>query len=177
MVLPGPPLSRRAQFIYWKSINDSMVAKISEAMSHYRKPSWFTRHVFNGFMALCTSLGVSVWGSRILRVKGRKTGDWHSTPVNLLSFDGSLFLVSPRGETQWVRNLRAMGSGELRLGRGKRLFRAAEIEDESKPPILRAYLSRWSFEVGLFFEGVNATSPEAELLRIAPHHPVFRVLE
>jgi deazaflavin-dependent oxidoreductase (nitroreductase family) len=146
-------------------------------MSRYRKPGWFTRHIFNGIVALATRLGISVWGSRVLRVKGRKTGNWHSTPVNLLTFDGSLYLVSPRGETQWVRNLRALGSGELALGRRKKPFRAIEIQNESKAPILRAYLRRWRVEVGIFFAGVSATSPEEEFQRIAPEHPVFHILQ
>jgi deazaflavin-dependent oxidoreductase (nitroreductase family) len=146
-------------------------------MSRYRKPGWFTKHIFNGIVALATRLGISVWGSRVLWVKGRKSGNWHSTPVNLLNFDDDLYLVSPRGETQWVRNLRAIGSGELALGQRRKPFRVIEIQNESKPPILRAYLRRWKFEVGIFFEGVSATSPEEEFQRIAPEHPVFRILQ
>ncbi len=146
-------------------------------MSRYRKPGWFTKHIFNGIVALATHLGISVWGSRVLLVKGRKTGNWHSTPVNLLNFDGNFYLIAPRGETQWVRNLRVMGSGELALGRHKKPFRAIEIQNESKPPILRAYLLRWKVEVGIFFEGVTAASSEEELQRIAPQHPVFRILQ
>lgn len=146
-------------------------------MSSYRKPGWFTKHIFNAIVALATRLGISVWGSRVLRVKGRKSGNWHSTPVNLLTFDGTLYLVSPRGETQWVRNLRAVGSGELVLGRRRKPFRAIEIQNESKAPILRAYLRRWKFEVGIFFAGVSATSSEEEFQRIAPEHPVFYILQ
>lgn len=160
---------------HWKSIYEPGHQIL--ALSRYRKPGWFTKHIFNGSVALSTRLGISVWGSRVLRVKGRKTGEWHSTPVNLLSFDGAFYLVAPRGETQWVRNLRAVGRGELAVGRRKRAFRAIEIQNESKPPILRAYLHRWKFEVGLFFEGVSADSPEEEFRRISPRHPVFRVLQ
>jgi deazaflavin-dependent oxidoreductase (nitroreductase family) len=144
-------------------------------MAHYRKPGWFTKHVFNGIVAGATRLGVSVWGSRVLRVKGRKTGQWRSTPVNLLTHEGCRYLVAPRGETQWARNLRATGSGELVLGRRAEAFRAVEVPDEDKPPVLRAYLKRWKAEVGAFFDGVGATSPDEELQRIARDHPVFRV--
>ena len=146
-------------------------------MSRYRRPGWFTKHVFNGMVALATRFGISVWGSRILRVKGRRTGNWHSTPVNLLDFQGGMYLVSPRGETQWVRNLRAIGSGELALGRSKKPFRAIEIQNENKSPILRAYLRRWKVEVGIFFAGVSATSSEEDFQRIAPEHPVFHILQ
>lgn len=112
-----------------------------------------------------------------MRVKGRKSGNWYSTPVNPLNFEGSLYIVSPRGTTQWVRNLRAVGGGELALGGRRKSFKAVEIQDEDKPPILRAYLRRWKFEVGIFFGGVGATSPEEEFRRIAPEHPVFRILQ
>ncbi len=146
------------------------------AMAHYRKPGWFTRHVFNGTVALATRLGLSVWGSRMLRVRGRTTGEWRSTPVNLLAIGSERYLVAPRGETQWVRNMRVAGGGELLLGRRAEVFTAAEVTDEDrKVEILRAYLRRWKAEVGVFFDGVSADSPESELRRIAPRHPVFRI--
>ena len=144
-------------------------------MAPYRKPGWFTRVVFNGLVDGMTRLGISVWGSRVLRVRGRTTGEWRSTPVNPLTHGGHRYLVAPRGETQWVRNLRAAGNGELRIGRHLEVFGAKELSDEEKPPVLRAYLKRWKAEVGIFFDGVDASSPEEELTRIAPGHPVFRL--
>jgi deazaflavin-dependent oxidoreductase (nitroreductase family) len=144
-------------------------------MAHYQKPGWFTKHVFNGIVALATRLGLSVWGSRVLRVRGRKSGEWRETPVNLLTIDGQRYLVAPRGETQWVRNIRVSGAGELRLGRKVEPIRVVELSDDEKPPILRAYLKRWKAEVGVFFEGVSADSPEDDVRRIAPKHPVFRI--
>ncbi|MFI5283175.1 MAG: nitroreductase/quinone reductase family protein [Candidatus Dormibacterales bacterium] len=144
-------------------------------MAYYRKPDWFTKHVFNPAVQLMTRAGISVWGSRILRVRGRKSGEWHSHPVNLLSFEGRQYLVAPRGLTQWVRNIRAAGGGELVLGRTARPFKAVEIPDEAKLRILRGYLKRWAFEVGMFFQGVGADSSDEDLMRIAPDHPVFRV--
>ena len=147
----------------------------SESESRYVRPGWFTQHVFNPIVALLTRAGVSVWGSRELRVRGRKTGEWRTTPVNLLTYEGNRYLVAPRGVTQWVRNLRAVGEGELRVGRRTEAFRATELPDEEKPPILRAYLERWKAEVGVFFGGVGADSSEEELRRISPDHPVFRI--
>ncbi len=142
---------------------------------HYVRPGWFTQHVFNPTVALLTRAGLSVWGSRELRVRGRTSGEWRSTPVNLLTHEGTRYLVAPRGQTQWVRNLRVAGTGELRVGRHLEAFRATEIADPEKVPILRAYLQRWKAEVGAFFDGVSAASPEDEVLRIAPDHPVFRL--
>ena len=127
-------------------------------------------------MALLTRQGVSVWGSRVLRVKGRTSGEWRSIPVNLLTFEGTRYLVAPRGETQWVRNMRVAGGGELVLGRRTEPFKAVEVPDDQKVPILRAYLKRWKAEVGVFFGGVSANSSEADLRRIAPDHPIFRIL-
>jgi deazaflavin-dependent oxidoreductase (nitroreductase family) len=141
----------------------------------YVEPGWFTNHVFNPSVALLTRMGVSVWGSRELRVRGRTTGEWRTTPVNLLTVDGEQYLVAPRGITQWVRNLRVAGSGELRVGKHTDRFRATEVADADKVAILRAYLKRWKAEVGVFFDGVSADSPDAELQRIAPDHPVFRL--
>ena len=144
--------------------------------AHYREPGWFTRNIFNRLVSGLTRLGVSVWGSRVLRVRGRKTGEVRTTPVNLLTHDGLRYLVAPRGETQWVRNLRAAnGAGELALGRKVEPFRGVELPDDQKPDLLRAYLKRWKAESGVFFDGVSADAADAEVARIAPRHPVFRV--
>lgn len=132
---------------------------------------------FNSIVAALTRAGLSLWGSRVLAVRGRKSGEWRTTPVNLLTHRGERYLVAPRGHTQWVRNIRVAGGGELRLGRRTEEFRVAELADSEKPEVLRAYLKRWKFEVGVFFDGVGPDAPEAELLRIAPGYPVFRVLD
>src|SRR6202521_2998811 len=144
-------------------------------MAYYLKPDWFNKTVFNPTVALMTRVGISVWGSRILRVRGRKSGEWRSNPVNLLTFEGKQYLVAPRGHTQWVRNLRVTGEGELLVGRRVQRFKGVEVADKEKVPILRTYLKRWEFEVGQFFGGVKADSPDSELQRIAPDHPVFRI--
>jgi deazaflavin-dependent oxidoreductase (nitroreductase family) len=144
-------------------------------MAYYRKPGWFTNTIFNPAVAAMTRAGISIWGSRVLRVRGRKSGEWRSAPVNLLTHEGKQYLVAPRGLTQWVRNLREAGQGEVLLGNRVLRFRAGEISDDQKIPILRAYLKRWKAEVGIFFGDVSADSPEEELRRIAPDHPVFRI--
>ena len=142
---------------------------------HYQRPGWFMTHVFNPAVAALTRLGVSVYGSRVLEVKGRKSGEWRSTPVNLLKYEGADYLVSPRGQTQWVKNLRAGGEGRLRVGRRTQPFTAIELADEEKPALLRAYLKKWKFEVGVFFDGVGPDSSDDDVRRIAPDHPAFRI--
>jgi deazaflavin-dependent oxidoreductase (nitroreductase family) len=142
----------------------------------YVRPDWFTTNVFNPIVALLTRLGLSVYGSRVLAVRGRTSGEWRTTPVNLLVYKDQRYLVAPRGVTQWVRNIRASGEGELRLGRGREPIRVVELGDEEKLDVLRAYLRRWQFEVGVFFQGVGPDASEDELRRIAPGHPVFRIV-
>jgi deazaflavin-dependent oxidoreductase (nitroreductase family) len=141
----------------------------------YRKPGWFTHHVFNRIVAALTKLGLGVAGSQVLRVRGRASGEWRETPVNPLAYEGGLYLVAARGETHWVRNLRARGEGELRSGRRSRPFRATELADTEKPQLLRAYLKRWAWEVGAFFEGIGADADDQALLAEGRHHPVFRI--
>ena len=142
---------------------------------HHQPPGWFTRTFVNRPIAAFTRAGVSVWGSRVLEVQGRRTGQWRSTPVNLHHHDGVAYLVAPRGQTQWVRNLRAAETGRLRLGRRRWDVTATELHPDEAPAVLRSYLRRWKWEVGQFFHGVGPDAPDADLRRIAVDHPVFRI--
>lgn len=153
----------------------ALAVKMVWLPEHYQRPGWFTTNVFNRLVAGLTRVGVSVYGSRVLEVKGRKSGEWRQTPVNLLRYADTDYLVSPRGQTQWVKNLRASNQGRLRVGRRTEPFTAVEVSDKDKPPLLRAYLKKWKFEVGVFFAGVGPESSDEELRRIAPDHPVFRL--
>jgi deazaflavin-dependent oxidoreductase (nitroreductase family) len=146
----------------------------TEKSPHYAKPGLVTRKLMNPVVLVMMHAGVSVWGSRTLEVRGRTSGEPRRTPVNLLEFEGREYLVSPRGEGQWVRNVRADGGHlTLVLGRRRDPRIAEEVADGEKSPILRAYLRRWKMEVGVFFDGVTADSDEEDLRRIAPSHPVF----
>jgi deazaflavin-dependent oxidoreductase (nitroreductase family) len=143
--------------------------------SFHHPPGWFTRHVVNPIVAGLTRLGLPLAGSRVLEVRGRKSGEWRQTPVNPLEIDGATFLVAPRGTTQWVRNMRVSGEGRLRSRSSSKHFTAVEVPDAEKPQLLRAYLERWKWETGVFFGGIGADSSDEELLRIAPDHPIFRI--
>jgi len=145
-------------------------------MAAFKEPGRLQLKVFDPLVGWLSRRGLSIAGSRVLEVQGRKSGEWRRTPVNPLSFEGGRYLVAPRGNTQWVRNLRASGSGRL-VGRRTEEFAASELGDEQKPDLLRAYLKKWKWEVGAFFDGVGGDSPEEELQRIAPEHPVFRISE
>lgn len=145
------------------------------AADRYLAPTRFDR-AFNRLARRLTRVGLSLWGSRELTVVGRRSGQPRTTVVNLLEVDGEQYLVAPRGTTDWVRNLRAAGHGQLRVGRRRQEFTAVELDDAAKPAVLRPYLERWAFEVGRFFEGVGADAADDELAAIAPNHPVFRLV-
>jgi deazaflavin-dependent oxidoreductase (nitroreductase family) len=142
-------------------------------MDRYVAPGWFTRSVFNPFIAFLTRRGLSVAGSRVLTIAGRKTGLPRENVVNVLTVDGVRYLVAPRGHTAWVRNLRAAGTATLRVGRRVESVTAAELPDDEKLPILRAYLAKWGWEVGAFFEGLRKDSDDATVAAVAPGFPVF----
>ena len=144
------------------------------ATPRYLRPSRLDRLAVRALRRL-VRMGVDVWGARELSVVGRTSGRVRSTVVNVLEVGGGRYLVAPRGTTEWVRNLRAAGEGELRLGRRRERFRAVEIADHEKEPVLRAYLERWAFEVGKFFEGLGKDATSAQIAAAAGGFPVFRI--
>ena len=142
---------------------------------HYLRPAAIDR-VFNALVAGLTRLGISLYGARVLAVPGRKSGVVRTVPVNLLEHGGGRYLVAPRGETEWVLNLRASGRGELRLGKRSEAFVAHEVvADADKVPVLRAYIAAWWFEVKRFFELPGPDATDEQIARVAGQHPVFRI--
>ena len=141
----------------------------------YKKPGWFTKNVFNRLVAAANRLGIPMAGSETLAVRGRSSGEWRTNPVNPFELDGRTYLFSPRGNTQWVRNLRAAGGeGELRKGRKVRRFRATEVADSEKLPLIRLYMDKWAWEVKGFL-GIDADASDDEIRRIMPDHPAFEI--
>ncbi|MEU0883540.1 nitroreductase/quinone reductase family protein [Lentzea sp. NPDC005914] len=138
------------------------------------RPSGFERFA-NNLVGGLVKLGVGPRSMRTLFVRGRTSGKWYSTPVNLLELGGTRYLLAPRGVTQWVRNLRAAGTGELRRGRSVETFSAVELPDEAKPVIMQAYLERWHGQVKQFFPGLDASTPQDKLLARAGDYPVFEL--
>ncbi|MGP3684071.1 nitroreductase/quinone reductase family protein [Streptomyces sp. IBSNAI002] len=131
---------------------------------------------FNSMFGKLARLGVSLAGTAELSVRGRTSGAMQRIPVNPHTYEGAQYLVSARGHSQWVRNMRVAGGGELRVGRKVRTFTAIEITDPvEQAAILRAYLEKWGWEVNRFFQGVTAKSSDAELRAAAGDHPVFRI--
>ncbi len=118
-------------------------------------------------------LGVSIAGTRSLRVRGRKTGKLRGVVINVLTVDGVDYLVSPRGTTQWVRNVRAAGVVEVGPRWHRRRVRTTEVADPAKDDLLRRYLDRWYWEVKGHIAGLTPDSGDDELRAAAPSIPVF----
>jgi deazaflavin-dependent oxidoreductase (nitroreductase family) len=108
-------------------------------------------------------MGISVYGSRVLAVKGRKSGEWRTTPVNPLRVDGVRYLVAPRGNTQWVRNLRVVGTGELRVGAKTEPFTGPGGEAARDRPRLPHLPHRAAQQVRANFGGYRVLRPEHAL--------------
>jgi len=146
-------------------------------MPAYAVPSFFFSRIINPVITFVVgTLGVNLQGAWVLAVRGRKSGKIQTVPVNVLIYQGARYLLSPRGETQWVRNLRAAGECELRRGRNRRTFRVAEeVSDADKPFVLQAYLQKWDSQTKSII-GLDRNATMAELVNAAPKHPAFRLI-
>lgn len=149
---------------------------MTPAPRRYVKPGGFTNRVFNPLVAWLVRRGVRLQGAAILEVRGRRSGEPRTTPVNPLSLDGERYLLAPRGETEWVRNIRIAQRAALLTRRHREEFAVVEVPDADKLPVIRAYLAAWAWEVGAFFEGLSASSTDAEVAAVASGFPVFRVV-
>jgi deazaflavin-dependent oxidoreductase (nitroreductase family) len=141
----------------------------------YEQPNRVAR-TFNGVIRGLAEVGVSLGGTTALRVRGRKTGKRRAVVVNLLSVDGRDYVVSPRGDTQWARNVRAAGAVELGPRWRTATVRVAELGDDAKPRLLKPYLDRWFWQVKGHVAGLTPQSSDTELRSAAPLIPVFEVL-
>lgn len=120
--------------------------------------------------------GISLAGSRALRVRGRTTGKVRGVVINLLSVDGRDYVVSPRGNTQWARNARAAGAVEMGPKWRSREVRIAEVADDAKPQLLKRYLDRWYWEVKGHVGGLTPESTDDEMRAAASSIPIFELL-
>ena len=143
---------------------------------HYRAPDAATR-LLNQTVRWLNKRGISLAGAQNLTVTRRKSGKPQEIPVNPMSLNGQEYLVSPRGNGQWVRNARVNGEAELRKGRRTRAIRLVEVGDAERPPVIAAYLRKWGWEVGRFLpEGLSAKASADEIAPYAHLIPVFQVV-
>ncbi|SRR6266496_1871588 len=153
------------------------MTSINRPTSVYQQPPWIMLHVFDPLTVfLVGRLGMDDRnGTRVLEVKGRKSGIWRATPVRLLELDGQRYVVAMYGETGWVKNLRVQGNGRLRQGSNVTDFRAVELADKEKVGVLRAYLKRWWSLVAQITTITSPDAPDEEIVKAASLHPVFRL--
>src|SRR3954467_1064172 len=126
----------------------------------YLKPPLFTKRVFN---PLAMKMGIG--GSAELVVRRRRSGDEQRIPVIPVDVEGARYLVSTRGESDWVRNVRAAGRAELRGKHETGTFRAVELPVEARAPVIAAYREK----AGKTVEGYFKQLPDDT------DHPVFRL--
>jgi hypothetical protein len=120
--------------------------------------------------------GISIAGTRAMRVRGRKTGKRRGVVINTLTVDGRDYVVSPRGNTQWARNARSAGIVEMGPRWRSRGVRISEVADDAKPQLLKRYLDRWYWEVKGHVGGLTPQSTDDEMRSAAPSIPVFELL-
>lgn len=119
---------------------------------------WFIKNVMNPIFTLTGAFP-------IITVRGRRTGKVYRTPINLLEVDGVRYLLSPRGETGWSRNLRAVGEVSVKQKGAERRYRAVEVPVEERPRLITAYLEKWG----------NQTRDQFAKLPDPADHPAFRL--
>jgi len=141
----------------------------------YDEPTLGAR-AFNELFRLLAEAGISIAGTKAMRVRGRKTGKRRGVVINLLTVDGRDYVVSPRGDTQWARNARAAGVVEMGPRWRSREIQIAEVSNDAKPALLKRYLDRWFWEVKGHVGGLTPESPDADVRATAPSIPVFALL-
>jgi deazaflavin-dependent oxidoreductase (nitroreductase family) len=153
--------------------SDTSSSPMNPSVGHFVKPSFLER-LFNSIVTGLVRAGAGPSHMRVLEVRGRKSGRLYSLPVDPLERDGGLFLVAPRGRTEWVRNAEAQGEVTLRRGGTSLRYRVRSLPDAERPPILKAYLERFRREVQRFFP-VRAGSPVEAFVPLAERYPVFEL--
>ncbi len=146
---------------------------MNDRSGSFQRPTAVERR-FNSVIGALVRLGIGLPDMRVLEVRGRKSGKLYTLPVDLLSYDGKLYLVAPRGRAEWVRNAEASGSVVLRRGRGVEQYRLRALSDAEKPPILKAYLDRFRREVQRFFP-LPAGSPSDAFASLGSRYPAFEL--
>jgi hypothetical protein len=140
--------------------------------AQYQEPNGAARAA-NAVIRWLAELGISIAGTRALRVRGRNTGKRRAVVVNLLTVEGVDYLVAPRGSTQWVRNARAAGVVDVGPRWRSQRRQISEVTDDAKPELLRRYLARWHWQVKGLVAGLTPDSSDEELRAAAPSIPVF----
>ncbi|MCW2552512.1 MAG: hypothetical protein JWR78_2293 [Mycobacterium sp.] len=141
----------------------------------YDEPNRLARTVNELFRWLAEA-GIGLAGTRALRIRGRNTGKLRGVVINLMTVQGRDYVVSPRGNTQWVRNARAAGQVEMGPRWRSRDVQIIEVADDAKPELLKVYLKRWYWEVKGHVGGLTPDSTDEQIRAVAPSIPVFELV-
>jgi deazaflavin-dependent oxidoreductase (nitroreductase family) len=146
---------------------------MGQSQSSFLQPTLFDRIINRAFGAL-VKLGLGLSHNFLLEVHGRKSGRIYSTPVNLLEYNGKKYLVAPRGDTQWVRNVIVSQRATLVKGRKRENIRLQLIAVEARSELLKAYLDHYKLTVQRYFP-IPASSPVEKFASLATRYPVFEI--
>ena len=125
----------------------------------YVRPGAFLSKVAN-------PIAVALGRKTVLVVRGRKSGKVLKVPMDPpFEWNGTRYLVSPRGETHWARNLRAAGEADLRTRRGLEHLRVVEIDGPERDAVVKTYASTITCNC----------RRSMQMLPDPADHPVFRI--
>jgi deazaflavin-dependent oxidoreductase (nitroreductase family) len=126
----------------------------------YPKPPARITKIFNKLATYST-----LWDVHTLEVARRNAVHPQRVPVIPLEHDGSLFVVSTRGESDWVKNVRA--AGKVRLGQKGQFetYATTEVPEEGRAAILSAYRKKAGREVNGYRKRLPGTT----------EHPAFKL--
>ncbi len=125
-----------------------------------RLTSWMARRGFGPSVELTTI--------------GHKSGEKHTIPVSPIVIEDVEYLVSPYGERDWVKNVRANPTARLRRGSTVRKVTLAELPLEEAAPVLVAYHAKEKY--ARRYMAVPDDPTVADFLATADPFPVFRVV-
>ena len=143
-------------------------------MTIYRRPSKLVQWM-NGFMSWLASIGIGPSRMITLEVNGRRSGRPRGAVLNIVEYEGQRYLVSPRGESEWVRNVRAAGGQAAIRHGGREQVKLLEIGAEERAPIIQKYLKENTLSTKAHF-GIEPDAALEAFQRIAGLHPVFRII-
>jgi len=140
---------------------------------YYHRPAKFTQWMNRTFSWLA-GFGLTPSDTVTVELRGRKSGETRANVVTSVDVDGTRYLVSPRGNSEWVRNARAGGGQATIRRRGRKRVRLVEVPVEQRAPIIKAYLAKTWRATQQHIE-VDRNAAVEEFARIADRHPVFRI--
>lgn len=116
-------------------------------------------------------LGLKNHPAYLLTVRGRKSGLPRTLPIVVIEQNGQLYLNSPFGMVNWVRNLQTTGEAVLTRGRRSETVTARELPPGEAALVLQEDIKNGN-PFGRNF-GVTAQSSLEEFEHTVLTHPIF----